>query len=189
MMSVTPSEPFPDGHLLRVADIVFATKGGSASIEDIAHHGGMPTSVLTRRFPTHAALLQAVFVEKIRRLTREAEKLQHAADPTSAFFAFFNHVAWHAVTNEALRDLLVGDIEIDTNGAISGSLTDLLRAMDKLLARAQRAGTVRDDVRVNDLIPFTLTTFLHTDEAARGLDTLTRRLETLYSGLCVAPAG
>jgi AcrR family transcriptional regulator len=68
---------------------VFAVCGPSASTEDIARRAEVAVGTIFRHFPTKAALIEAVFVDRLGGLTSEAEVLSTADDAGAAFFAFF----------------------------------------------------------------------------------------------------
>ena len=90
--------------LLAVAEDVFATRGTSASTEDIAAAAGVGIGTLFRHFPTKEALLEAVFVERLRCLADDANRLANAPDAGQAFFVFFRSVLNQARGKSAIAD-------------------------------------------------------------------------------------
>jgi len=137
--------------LLDVAEEVFAAKGTSASTEEIARAAGVGIGTVFRHFPTKEALLEAVFVGRLRRLAEEADALAAGDDPGGAFYAFFSRVVDHSPTKNAFADALT-EAGVDVRSAASEAGQDVLRALSVLLDRAQHAGAVRADVRAPEVI-------------------------------------
>jgi AcrR family transcriptional regulator len=53
--------------LLSAADLVFAERGPGASTEEVARRAGVGIGTVFRHFPTKESLLEAVFVDRLRR--------------------------------------------------------------------------------------------------------------------------
>ena len=137
--------------LLDVAEEVFAAKGTSASTEEIARAAGVGIGTVFRHFPTKEALLEAVFVGRLRRLAEEADALAAGDDPGAAFYTFFSRVVDQSPTKNAFADALT-EAGVDVRSAASEAGQDVLRALAGLLDRAQQAGAVRADVRAPEVI-------------------------------------
>lgn len=137
--------------MLEVAEEVFAEVGVSASTEEIARRAGVGVGTVFRHFPTKEALLEEVFVGRLRRLIDDASALAEDADPGTAFFTFFTSVVAESGTkNTYLEALSSAGVDVqDTMSDVGGQLR---AALDRLLSAAQRAGAVRDDVHVPELI-------------------------------------
>jgi AcrR family transcriptional regulator len=141
--------------LLAVAEEVFATRGVDASTEDIARAAGVGIGTLFRHFPTKEALLEAVFVDRLRRLADQADQLTAAADPGQAFFDFFSDVIEQARSKSAIGDALA-DAGVDLDHTAADVKHALRAALDRLLTRAQQAGSVRADVTIAELLALLL---------------------------------
>lgn len=136
--------------VLEAAEEVFAAQGTGASTEEIARRAGVGIGTVFRHFPTKEALLEAVFVGRLRRLADEAGALADAADPGAAFLDFFHRVVDHAATKNAFADALAeAGVDIATTTSEVGQL--LKAALAVLLERAQAVGAVRADVGVPEL--------------------------------------
>lgn len=140
--------------ILEAADAVFAASGPSASTEEVARRAGVAIGTLFRHFPTKEALVEAVFVSRLRRLAGEAEALVTAGEPVEAFFGFL--ASWTDVSADkhAFLDALARegvDVSAAGRGEYAQVRSDLLGAVAKLLARAQAAGGVRQDIGVGEL--------------------------------------
>lgn len=141
--------------ILEAADAVFAVKGPAAPSEEIARDAGVAVGTVFRHFPTKEALVEAVFVERLRRLAVEARALVAADDPGAAFFGFFRRWAELSATKHAFADALASSgvdvVAVAGKGAYPQVRDELLGAVEALLERAQRAGVVRSDIGVQEV--------------------------------------
>jgi AcrR family transcriptional regulator len=179
--------------VLAAAEAVFAAKGTDASTEEVARAAGVGIGTVFRHFPTKEALLQAVFTDRLRRLTEHAVGLAGAADPGAAFFGFFTEMVAHSASKNAYADALTA-AGIDVRDALGSGREELLAAMDRLLRNAQDAGAVRADVGVAELIALLIGAARSAETAATtGVVTPAvseRALRILFDGLrgAAAPA-
>lgn len=131
--------------VLHVAEEVFAAEGAAASTEVIAKRAGVGIATVFRHFPTKEDLVEAVFVEHLRRLATAATALAESGEPGTAFFEFFRQV----VGGSATKNALVGALEavgLDARDTASSTRGELRQAVATLLADAQQVGAVRVDV-------------------------------------------
>lgn len=139
--------------ILQTAHKIFAEKGLSVPISEIAREAGIGIGTVYRHFPTKEALFAAVNVSYKQKLTEEAQSLINHTDPGKAFFDFFFHVMEECFTNRAVRDSFrIGTFRART--ATSGVLLDFQLACADLLTRAQQAKAVREDINIMDLFVF-----------------------------------
>jgi len=110
----------------------------------------MGTGTVSRHFPTKEALFQAVFLDRMERLADRAHVLAEAGDPGAAFVEFFSLLVAEGAANRGLADALAG-AGFDLEAAASGRDHDIMAALGGLLTRAQRAGTIRDDIQIADV--------------------------------------
>ncbi len=137
--------------ILQTAHKIFAEKGLSAPISEIARQAGIGIGTVYRHFPTKETLFNAVNISYKQKLTEEAKSLINHTDPGKAFFNFFSRVMEEGLTNRAVRDAFrIGIFRVRT--ATSGVLLDFQSAFADLLTRAQQAKAVREDVDIIDLI-------------------------------------
>jgi AcrR family transcriptional regulator len=137
--------------ILEVAEDVFGRGGESASTEEVARLAGVGIATVFRHFPTKAALLEAVLLERFGRLREYAESLAGAADPGSAFFGYFRHMVEDAGTKIAIGEALVDTGVLADDSPIDRAALDLRRALGVLLERAQKAGAVRPDAALPEV--------------------------------------
>jgi AcrR family transcriptional regulator len=168
--------------VLETAEAVFAAKGINASTEEIARQAGVGIGTVFRHFPTKEALLEAIIVGRLRRLADEAESLSTSDDPGAALFAFFTTAVDQSSTKIAFVDALAG-AGVDVGNAIAEVGHDLRQAVGRLLARAQRAGALRDDVGVTELIALLAGTSRAAEYAGWDSKTTARTLAIIFDGL------
>jgi len=168
--------------LLAVAEDVFASRGPSASTEDIAVAAGVGIGTVFRHFPTKEALLEAVFVERLQRLIDDARQLSSAPDAGQAFFIFFRSVLDQAHSKSAIADALA-HAGIDLKDSMAGVKEDLNAGLNALLVRAQRVGAVRDDIGIAELLALLVGAARAVDHAAGNTDVEDRTLEVILDGL------
>lgn len=163
--------------ILQAADAIFAAEGPSASTDEVARRAGVAIGTVFRHFPTKEALLEAVVVERLRSLVEEARSQSSADDPGAAFFAFFAQWVELGATKHALAEALAG----------AGVVDELHGAVEALLRRAQRAGAVRDDVGVPELVALMIGASRSAQHASRDPHLRARALEIVFDGLRPRP--
>jgi AcrR family transcriptional regulator len=137
--------------ILEAAESVFATEGLSAPIDDIARAADVGIGTVYRHFPTKEALFDAIVVSRVQRLVDEAESRADDDDPGTTFFEMFSIWVEHGTKHKALVETLTND-GFDVVAATAELKQHLRRAVEVLLVRAQRAGAIRDDIRVDDVM-------------------------------------
>jgi AcrR family transcriptional regulator len=168
--------------VLEAAEAVFTDKGTAASTEEIARQAGVGIGTVFRHFPTKEALLEAVFVAQIARFGEEAEALAATRGPQTALFAVLSRSAELSATKRAVADALSA-AGIDVNPLTSLAGETLVRTLEGLLTSAQRAGAVRDDVRVSDLIALLVGISRAVEHTGGDPDAQQRLLAVLLDGL------
>lgn len=135
--------------ILEAAEAVFAEQGASASTEAVAVRAGVAIGTVFRHFPTKPELLQAVVMNLLDRLITEADAMVGNQDAVTALFEFCARVMAVGAQNRAVFARLA---ETGVQVRVGDALTRLRPAIDLLLERAQKAGTVRDDLRPVELV-------------------------------------
>lgn len=133
--------------LVEVAAEVIAEQGADASLEEIARRAGVGSATLHRHFGGRIALLEAVFRSSIDTVCAQADELLEHPDPLRALTEWLLLMVRHATGSRGLATALVlsGDCGSDAHAR-------LLSAGRKLLDRAQAAGAVPADTRIEDLL-------------------------------------
>jgi AcrR family transcriptional regulator len=173
--------------ILAIADAVFGANGPAASTEEIARHAGVAIGTIFRHFPTKAALVQAVFIDRLRRLAKDARELASGADVGTAFFDFFRRWADLAATKQAFADALQSegvDVAVEgKRGEYPEARRELLEAVETLLKRARSAGTVRKDVGITELNALLIGTARAIEHARTQPSVAARTLDVVLDGL------
>jgi AcrR family transcriptional regulator len=136
--------------VLEAAIAAFAAEGLSVPVHEIARRAGVGTGTVSRHFPTKESLFEAIVSGIAERLVERARLLAASEEPGAALFDFLAAMVEEGAANRALSDAFAG-AGFDVEAAASGADLDVLGALRELLARAQRAGTVRSDVDIADV--------------------------------------
>jgi AcrR family transcriptional regulator len=166
--------------ILEAAERVFAERGAAASTEDVAELAGVAIGTVFRHFPAKRDLLQAIVKNLMARLVAEVSTLAEGADPGGALFAFFTSVVGQAAEKKTVVDLLADTgLEIE----IGEPVQRFRGAVGELLIAAQRAGTVREDVRLDEVMALLTATSQGAVRAGWNPDLRQRTLEVVFAGL------
>ena len=166
--------------VLRAAEEAFATEGLAVPIDEIASRAGVGVGTVYRHFPTKQLLFQAVVMVRLEALIERARHLSAAADPGEALFTFVSELVDLAVQKRDLTDELSHeDLDDQTHASIK---SELQKAFDVLLCRAQQAGVVRDDISSADITALLMGTCMVADKHA-GREPVDRLVAVVCDGL------
>lgn len=168
--------------ILEVAEEVFGRGGSAASTEEVARLAGVGIATVFRHFPTKRALLEEALAKHFDRLCRQARSHAESADPGRAFFEVFGQIVDDAAHKLAIVEAFA-DAGGEPGGRIAQGPRDLRAAVGVLLGRAQDAGAVRADVRLDEVYAVLVgisraAVHLHLDGPARA-----RALGIIFDGL------
>jgi AcrR family transcriptional regulator len=133
--------------VLDAATEVFAAEGPEASIDEIARRAGVGHGTVFRRFPTKDDLMFAVIERQVEEMRAIAAESLASEDPGQAFFDFVHRVAELSMSTPGLHKCVAhcgekpGAAELEALGT-------------KIVARAQRAGALRRDLKPAEVGPF-----------------------------------
>ena len=130
--------------VLDAAEQAFAASGPDASIDEIARLAGVGHGTVFRRFPTKDDLMFAVIERHVGEMQAFARDALAADDPGEAFFRFVHRVAELNMSTPGLHRCVV-------HCGNKPGAAELERLADQVVARAQRAGAVRRDVKAEDV--------------------------------------
>ncbi|HBF38333.1 MAG TPA: TetR family transcriptional regulator [Firmicutes bacterium] len=167
--------------ILEAAHKIFAEKGLSIPISEIASQAGVGVGTIYRHFPTKEALFEAVNISYKQRLTAEAKSLLNHPDPGKAFFDFFSRILEEGFTNRALKDAFKSGT-FNTQTANCGIIEDFHAACANLLTRAQQAKAVREDINFKDLF-ILMSGLLAIEQPKDAPDQYNRLLSVVIDGL------
>ena len=158
--------------ILAAAEEVFAARGAAASTEEVAAAAGVAIGTVFRHFPTKQDLLGAILKDVLADLD--------AAATQDDLFAFFARVVTVAAEKKFVVALLAGQgVEVEVAGAVQG-LSDTIGG---LLGRAQDAGRVRDDVRLDEVLALLTAAGQGALHGGWSADLRQRTLEVIFVGL------
>lgn len=158
--------------ILTAAQDVFAEQGPTASTEEVARRAGVAIGTVFRHFPTKPDLLAAIMKARLAEITARAAELAED-EPADGLFTFFRELAGLAAATRAVVDLLGLDVA-DPVAALADPLLPLLD-------NAKRAGTVRAEVRVDEVVA--LLTALCQGALGWPADLRERTLRIVFAGL------
>src|SRR6187402_2046349 len=147
--------------ILEVATRALTSGDGSApvSLEAIARDAGVGIGTLYRHFPTRDALVQAVHAGELDAVLEKADERMASNEPDRALRLWMDDyaafVAGKRGMAESLRALAQSGVVSPTNTRARVTAT-----IGRLLDAGVRAGTLRDDVRAEDVGASLVGTFL-----------------------------
>ncbi|HLN04998.1 MAG TPA: helix-turn-helix domain-containing protein [Acidimicrobiales bacterium] len=168
--------------VLEAAEAVFGSEGLAVPIDIIAERAGVGVGTIYRHFPTKEVLFEAIVLSHFERLVDDARCLVKADDPAEALFGYLARLVDLAFAKRDLADALAG-AGIDVKATASGVKHQLEAAIGELLVRAQRAGAVRADVTVADLMGFVTGACMATDRQIGDPGSPRRMLDIVCDGL------
>jgi AcrR family transcriptional regulator len=131
--------------VLQVAFETFAAEGLGVPIDEIARRAGVGAGTVYRHFPTKESLFQAIVRDRMSQLAEGARALV-AADPGDAVYRFMHFMVDEGAADQGLAEAFSG-----TGIDIGDDERDFMEVLGDLVARAQRAGTLRSDVDVMNI--------------------------------------
>jgi AcrR family transcriptional regulator len=137
--------------LLTAAAEAFTEKGAEAPLEDIAKRAGVGIGTLYRHFPTRLDLQEAVYRTQVSVVCAQGEDLIDGPSPGDAFGSWLRALASYLVTKRGLASALIAAKGKDSE-VISLCSQNIRATADRLLQRAQAAGTVRADLTAMDVM-------------------------------------
>jgi len=168
--------------LLAEASAAFATHGTDASLEDVAKRAGVGIGTLYRHFPNRQALLSAVFEDAVTDLLTRSRELLDAPEPCTALVTWLREIITHAGEYRGLAHALMS-VTSDRTSALARCSDPMREAGTALLARAQQAGKIRDDVAITDLLQLTNAIALAAEESPADPELADRLLKLTLRGL------
>ncbi|MFD4599206.1 TetR/AcrR family transcriptional regulator [Streptomyces sp. NPDC058464] len=132
--------------LVTAAREAFAERGADVSLEDVARRAGVGIGTLYRNFPTRRDLFESVYADEVNALCRAAVELAEL-EPWEALTSWLDRFTGYMVTKRAVREALNDESEI-----FQACRDSMYAAGGPLMERAQKAGVVRTDMEIGDLL-------------------------------------
>jgi AcrR family transcriptional regulator len=136
--------------ILQVAQDVFADLGYQASIAEVARRSGLGMGTIYRHFPNKTALVERIAIKVMQ---ESLDEVRRALAEEPATWTAFTRAVRHMVRLRSSQLFPVSRGRAREPGPeLAGIRTQLLTALEDLVARTQRAGAMRDDVTAYDVV-------------------------------------
>ncbi|BBX47983.1 TetR family transcriptional regulator [Mycobacterium cookii] len=165
--------------LLEVATAAFAAADGKpVSLESIARDAGVGIGTLYRHFPTREALVEAIYRAELAEVAAVAEQLLSRNPPATALRRWMDRYASFVAAKRGMAESLHAMFD---SGAIERSATrdSIVGAVDLLLRAGVDDGSLRSDVRADDVVSSLIGIFL----ASGSPEQTGRLLDLLVAGI------
>ena len=134
--------------ILAAARELFADRGLSVTLNDIAHHADVGVGTVYRHFPDKGLLIEELFDDELREIVGLLEAARQDPDPWHALTVFLEQVLERQATDRGLKELLLGAPGAPERIQKTRSILHPLAA--ELVERARAAGAVRPDCEPQD---------------------------------------
>jgi AcrR family transcriptional regulator len=167
--------------LLDVARAAFASGQVPVTLEQIARDADVGIGTLYRHFPTREALVEALYRQELADLCASAGDLLAALPPERALRAWMDRFAGYVRAKREMADALRS---VFAAGAVtvSEAREQLAAAVQTILDAGIAAGTLRDDVRADDIVATIVGMFTATSLAG-GQEQLQRMFDLLMNAV------
>jgi AcrR family transcriptional regulator len=163
-----------------------ASGATTVSLEQIARDSGVGIGTLYRHFPTREALVEALYRKELDDLCASAADLLAAHAPEQALRAWMDRFAYYVAAKREMADALRA-VFASGSVTVSQARSQLTDAVRTILDAGILVGTLRDDVRPEDIVATIVGMF-----TATSLDGGHEQLERMFDLLMNAvrqPAG
>jgi len=125
--------------------------GQPVTLDQVARRAGVGIGTLYRHFPSREALVEALYREEVEQLCARAETLLAAHRPDVALRMWMDSFADYVEAKQEMGDALRALIDTGVVTAAK-SRERLARALRHLLEAGAADGTLRPDLRAEDLV-------------------------------------
>ncbi len=150
--------------LLDAAQAAFASGQGPVALEQIARDAEVGIGTLYRHFPTREALVEALYRKELAELCASADDLLKAYAPEPALRAWMDRFADYVAAKREMADALRAVFASGTV-TVSQAREELTAAVRTILDAGIADGTLRDDVRPEDVVAMIVGVFTATSIA------------------------
>lgn len=171
--------------LVAAAREVFAKYGGDASMEAIAKQAGVGVGTLYRHFPRRIDVVEAVYRTDVDQLVSTAHQVVEELEPWPALVAWMRAFVRYAIGKRTFLNELHEAFERNPQLRVA-SRERIDKAVDLVLAPAQLAGVVREDIDGRDVMQLIGAMCM---SATLSEDQSERLLGVVLDGLRKPPAG
>lgn len=150
--------------LLDAARAAFTSGPASVTLEQVARDAGVGIGTLYRHFPTREALVEALYRKDLADLCATAEHLLKKQSPDRALRAWMDRFAGYVAAKREMADALRAVFAAGTV-TVSQAREELTVAVRTILDAGVADGTLRDDVRPEDIVAMIVGAFTATSLA------------------------
>jgi AcrR family transcriptional regulator len=150
--------------LLDAARAAFTSGQASVTLEQVARDAGVGIGTLYRHFPTREALVEALYRKDLADLCATAEDLLKEQSPERALRAWMDGFAGYVAAKREMADALRAVFAAGTV-TVSQAREELTVAVRAILDAGVADGTLRDDVRPEDVVAMIVGAFTATSLA------------------------
>lgn len=140
--------------ILATAGVMFAERGDTVQMEEVARRSGLGLGTVYRRFPTKRALLAAIVAQRFEGMTHLAQVAAAVDEPGDAFQTLVYTYLEAAEQDAAFRVALLGPEDFDWADLVAQKEA-FLAAAEPIIVKAVNAGYLRSDFGVKDFIMIT----------------------------------
>jgi AcrR family transcriptional regulator len=137
---------------MTTADRLFARRGATVPLNEIAREAGIGVGTVYRRFPDLQSLVDALFTERFAVFLHLAAKATELPDPAQSLRHYLMAAAQWRAEDRAL-EVILANASVDT-GPVARTRDQLGRLVDGLVEGAVAAGAVREDFASADVYAF-----------------------------------
>ncbi|MGE5292059.1 MAG: TetR/AcrR family transcriptional regulator [Micromonosporaceae bacterium] len=174
--------------LLAAARDAFTETGADAPLEDIARRAGVGIGTLYRHFPARLDLQEAVFRDQVAAVCAGADELRRSQPPDEALASWLKRLISYMGTKRGLSAALINAFGRDSE-LVSSCSAQMKAAGSELLTGAQRAGVVRADIDIADLLRLVHAIVVATEQPPSDAGQRERLLALVFDGLRVKAPG
>ena len=136
--------------ILAAARTAFADPGAEVSMAEISRRAGVGMATLYRNFPGRQELLEALYTDEVNAICTAAEAID-GETPGAALMAWLHRFFAFTTSKRHIAAELLKQTD-RSNPLFTNSRTRVTAAGRPLLAAAQHAGEVRDDLTLEQVL-------------------------------------
>jgi AcrR family transcriptional regulator len=134
--------------LLTAAQEVFARRGLTATLDDIASYAGVGVGTVYRRYANKQELIEALFVMRIEAIAAMAEQALTDPDPWHGMTSFMHQVCEATARDKGMREILFHGRT--GHNQVATARDRIVPLTTALVSRAQASGHLRPDLEPMD---------------------------------------
>lgn len=134
---------------MEAAAELFAERGLSVSLDDVARRAGLGVGTVYRRFSSRDELIEALFVERMAEIVGLVEEALDCPDPWEGLVGFLQRALELQVADRGFKELLLGTCE--GRSRVARAREEMRPRAEELVQRAKSAGVLREDFAPQDL--------------------------------------